>query len=275
MDTRTESIQKDIDQTQNSMNDKMEEIEDRVRGTTQDVRSSMDETVDRTVDTVKNAVSSNVEQIKDNVDVQGMVEKHPWLMVGGSMLAGYILSSLTQSSSHRQDSRYDRYDYVRGDTSSDYPASSSDQHRRTRSYAHENDSGRRYAAQEAPSSRTASVKATSADFVDEVLGQFREEVDTLKDATVATMTRILRDTLHDNLPQLAEEFERARTERQQHGESSVRGAHLDTPQDQDRSTSIVEPAAVESDAVPSSSAVQKQNQDSSTSSIVETERTTK
>lgn len=94
-----------------------------------------------------------------------------------------------------------------------------------------------------------------------MLEQFNEELDTLKDATLATMTRVLRETLHDNLPQLAEEFERARTERQQYHAQRSSGAHLDTPQDQQRPTSIVEPAAVQSDAVPGATATEEQRQE--------------
>jgi hypothetical protein len=75
------------------------------------------------------------------------------------------------------------------------------------------------------------------------------------------------------VPQLAEEFERARAERRSyHARRENGGAHLDTPQDQNRETSVVEPAAAQSDAVPFSHAQKEQDEENSTSSIVESVR---
>jgi gas vesicle protein len=279
MDKRTESIQQDIDRTQDSMTGKMEEIEGRMQGTAQQVRSSMDETVDRTVDNVKSSVGHNVEKFKDQVDIQQLVEERPWLMFGGSVLVGYMLGNMTESSSSRQHVQYDHPAYPAYAAGYGHSADADNDDRRQRYYEDDvrrtpaaRGSYESHASQSSGSSRMSSTKAETSDFVDDVLDQFREEVDTLKDAAMATMTRVLRDTLQDNMPQLAEEFERARAERQQHYAQQSGGAHLNTPQDQDRSTSIVEPAAAESDAVPPSDAQRKQQQDTSTSSIVEPER---
>jgi gas vesicle protein len=252
------------------MTEKMEEIEDHVRGTAQHTRSSLDETVDRTVENVKSSVGENMERIKDNVDVQQLVDERPWLMFGGSVLAGYMLGGLTSAGSSQQRSHDGRYSYPSHDETVEQSARAAGGDRHYRYYS--DDSPRTSEGHSSDSSRIAGVKAESSDFVDDVLDQFREEVDTLKDAAVATMTRILRDTLHDNMPQLAEEFERARAERQQYYAQRSGGAHLDTPHDQNRPTSIVEPTAAESDAVPTSDALKEQQRGSSTSSIVETER---
>lgn len=264
MDKRTEAIQQDIDYTHDSMTGKMEEIEGRMQGSAHNVRSSMEEGVNRTVDNVKSTVGNNFEKMKENVDIQQLVEERPWLMLGGSVLAGYMLGSLTERDSSHRHMPYERSAYPYHINRSEHD----DQH-------DEHDHQHRYYSDEvrrtpsASRSRTNAAKAVSSNFVDDVLGQFHEELDTLKDATLATMTRVLRETLHDNLPQLAEEFEQARAERQQYHAQRSGGAHLDTPQDQERSTSIVEPTAAESDAIPSSSAVQEQRQDTATSSIVE------
>jgi gas vesicle protein len=279
MDKRTESIQQDINHTQDSMTEKMEEIEGRMQGTAQQVRSSMDETVDRTVDNVKSSVGHNMEKFKDQVDVQQLVEERPWLMFGGSVLAGYMLGTMTESRSSRRHVQYDHPAYPAYAADHGRSHSSADDDRRQRYYEDEvrqtpaaRGSYESHASHSSGSSRMSSAKAETSDFVDDVLDQFREEVDTLKDAAMATMTRVLRETLQDNMPQLAEEFERARTERQQYYAQQSSDAHLNTPQDQDRSTSIVEPAAAKSDAVPSSDAERKQQQDTSTSSILEPER---
>jgi ElaB/YqjD/DUF883 family membrane-anchored ribosome-binding protein len=273
MDKRTESIQQDIDQTQGSMTEKMEQIEGHVQGTAHQVRSSVDDTVDRTVENVKGTVGHSIDRVKDEVDIQQLVEERPWLMLGGSVLVGYMLGNMTESRSSRDHSSYDRYSSPYYGASYDRAVGSSEDDRRYRYY--EDEVRRTPAAQDShgtQSSRTSSARDETSDIVDDVLDQFREEVDTLKDAAMATMTRMLRETLHDNMPQLAEEFERARSERQQYHARRPEGAHLDTPQDQDRPTSIVEPAAAQSDAIPQSSALRQQQQESSTSSIVEPER---
>jgi ElaB/YqjD/DUF883 family membrane-anchored ribosome-binding protein len=255
------------------MTEKIEQIEGRVRGSARHVRSSVDDTVDRTVHTVRDSVGDNIDQMKEKIDVQELVNDKPWLMLGGSILAGYTLGNLTESRSSHRDEQYAYATAAGAHEEYAYPGDSSDD-RRYRYYEDET----RGAQPDSPSrpSRTARAKAASSGFVDDVLDQFGEEMDALQDAAVSTMTRILRETLQDNLPQLAEEFDRARAERRAHHaqreQHQHRGAHLDTPQDEERQTSLVEPAAAESRAVPFSHAQKEQDDENSTSSIVESAR---
>jgi gas vesicle protein len=272
MDKRTSAIQQDIDYTQDSMTEKMEQIEGHVRGSARHVRSSVDDTVDRTVHTVRESVGNNIDQMKDKIDVQQLMNERPWLMLGGSMLAGYTLGNLTESrSSHRSRPEYPYAAAASAHETYAYPPDSTDAEGHPR-HDHSED-GSAHAAQSAHPSRTSRAKAASSGFVDDVLDQFGDEIDALQDAAVSTMTRLLRETLQDNLPQLAEEFDRARAERRaHHAQRAHEGAHLDTPQDENRSPSIVEPAAEESRAVPFSHAQKEQQEEDSTSSIVESVR---
>jgi len=43
---------------------------------------------------VKEKMEEGVESVKEAVDVPAHVENHPWLMVGGSVLCGFVLGSL-------------------------------------------------------------------------------------------------------------------------------------------------------------------------------------
>ena len=122
---RTDDIQQDITDTHKNiadtrlaMTEKLEMLEQRVRETVEGAQSSagdmvenVKETVDTTVETMRQTVEgaqSSVEDIVENVtrtveetvatvkrtfDLHYQVDQHPWLLVGGSLLVGYLLGS--------------------------------------------------------------------------------------------------------------------------------------------------------------------------------------
>jgi hypothetical protein len=100
------------------MTEKLEILEERVRETVEGAQSSVEEmvekvryTVDTTVETMKQTVEgaqSSVEDIVENVrgtvgetvetvqrifDLHHQMEQHPWLILSGSLLVGYLLGS--------------------------------------------------------------------------------------------------------------------------------------------------------------------------------------
>ena len=110
--------QGDIEDTRSAMTEKLEMLEERVRETVEDAQSSVEEivenvrdTVDTTVAAVKQTVEgaqASVEDMVENVrgtvgetvatvrhtfDVHHQAEQHPWLMVSGSLLVGYLLGN--------------------------------------------------------------------------------------------------------------------------------------------------------------------------------------
>jgi hypothetical protein len=78
MDQRTEPIRQDIDAIRESMTDKMEQIESKIKGT--------------------------VEDTKRMVDVKYQVSEHPWAALGAAVLVGYALGSMGGESSAAQPS---------------------------------------------------------------------------------------------------------------------------------------------------------------------------
>lgn len=72
MDPRTEHHRQDIDAGRQSMTDKLEQAEAKLRNT-----------VEGTKDTVR-----------DWVDIRSQVAAHPWMAFGGAVLAGYLLGSM-------------------------------------------------------------------------------------------------------------------------------------------------------------------------------------
>lgn len=201
MDQRTEYIRQDIDATREAMTDKLEQIESKVKGTVDDLKGS----VENTVETVK-------ENVKQAFDIKQQVSERPWTMLGASVVAGYVLGSLGSSDdspsyrSSQYRSNYSSYNsgepvrYYSDSTSSSYNRSESDS-----SYG--NSYGSSYSR---PSSSSGS---SAAGAITGLLDSFGLEFDTLKDAAVVTVGNMLRDMMKKNLPQFAEEFERARSER--------------------------------------------------------------
>jgi ElaB/YqjD/DUF883 family membrane-anchored ribosome-binding protein len=112
MDNETEVILEQMEGTRASLAQKLETLENQVMGTIQDATTSVSETVQQvkdavsdTVETVKDTVEGTVESMKETVDdtvesvketfnVRHQVKRHPWLMFGGSLAAGFVASRI-------------------------------------------------------------------------------------------------------------------------------------------------------------------------------------
>lgn len=81
-----ELIRCQMEATRESLNDKLETLEQRVADSVL--------AVTETVTSVKEKMEEGVESVKEAVDVPAHVDNHPWLMVGGSVLCGFVLGSL-------------------------------------------------------------------------------------------------------------------------------------------------------------------------------------
>jgi ElaB/YqjD/DUF883 family membrane-anchored ribosome-binding protein len=85
----TDELRQEIDCTRAALADKVEALEDKVMGTVQ----SAQETVDDSIQMAKDTVAT----VKRTFDIKYQVEQHPWLMVGGCVLAGVAAGSLFSS----------------------------------------------------------------------------------------------------------------------------------------------------------------------------------
>jgi hypothetical protein len=97
-------IQKDIEATRVSLVDKIEALETRVTGTVEVARSAVEDTISSaksavadTVETVKSTVTDTVETVKDTFDLSRQVDRHPFLMVGGSVATGFVAGRLLRT----------------------------------------------------------------------------------------------------------------------------------------------------------------------------------
>jgi hypothetical protein len=79
----------DIHDTRLAMTEKLEMMEERARQTIEGVQSSVEDIVQK----VKGTVDTTVEGVKRNFDLRYQVDRHPWLVFGGSLVVGYMLGS--------------------------------------------------------------------------------------------------------------------------------------------------------------------------------------
>jgi ElaB/YqjD/DUF883 family membrane-anchored ribosome-binding protein len=96
-----EQIQLEMAQTRASLTEKLESLEQKVVGTVENATTTVNETVvaikesvHETVATVQEGVKGGVDSVKELFDVPAQVDKHPWLMVGGSIAVGYCVGTL-------------------------------------------------------------------------------------------------------------------------------------------------------------------------------------
>jgi ElaB/YqjD/DUF883 family membrane-anchored ribosome-binding protein len=112
MDEQPEAIRQQIDETRIAMADKLATLEEKVVDTVKDTTEAVTETVEtvketvaETVDTVKNTVQETVQTVKRTFDLQRQFDRHPWLMVTGSCLTGFLAGRLLSNLSARSEGR--------------------------------------------------------------------------------------------------------------------------------------------------------------------------
>lgn len=132
VDEDPEVIKSRMEETRNSLVEKVETLERQVSQTVQEATNvvsttveSVKDAVDTTVGSVKEVVGSTVDSVKDAVDttteavqstfdtvkqtfdVAGHVQRSPWLMMGGAVLTGFVAGKMIESAGpHGRSSSY-------------------------------------------------------------------------------------------------------------------------------------------------------------------------
>lgn len=117
MADKSEVIHEQMEGTRKGLTDKLEKLEAKISGTVETV-SSTAEAVTHTVETVKDSVTDTVQAVTEGVgntvetvkegvrsffDVPGHVDRHPWLMMGGSVLMGFLGGRLLSPRATREE----------------------------------------------------------------------------------------------------------------------------------------------------------------------------
>lgn len=107
-----EAIREKMEETKNHMANKLEILEQKVTGNVEEVSDAVSETVQAvkdTVESVKEQVEGTAEAVKDVVqegvqsvrhwfDITSHVQTHPWVVMGCSVGAGFLMQTLLFSS---------------------------------------------------------------------------------------------------------------------------------------------------------------------------------
>jgi hypothetical protein len=94
MDHEPEVIRQQMEETRASLADKLETLENQVVSTVQGATTAVTETVEIVKDAVQDTVSTVQETVQKTFDVSGHVDRHPWVMLAGSVAAGFVAGRL-------------------------------------------------------------------------------------------------------------------------------------------------------------------------------------
>lgn len=104
MPPETEVIKQQMSQTRADLTEKLETLENQVIGTVRETTSTVSNTVQNVGNTVRDTVqdvratlAETMASVRDAVDVTRQMDRHPWLMMGGSVFAGYVGGRLLES----------------------------------------------------------------------------------------------------------------------------------------------------------------------------------
>ena len=220
-----------------AMTEKLEVLEDRMRETLESTRSAVEDivenvkgTVDDTVGTVKetvdqarSTVDSLVENVKDTMtsatatvqrsfDVQYQMEQRPWLMLGGAVLAGYVIGTWTTQESARQ-SRYRSQGTYYNDDDNLYAAamSSGATPEDIEEQSDDPESGHAYPSHMPKPAQRYSHGGSQAyeqhQPQESKLGQFHEEWNVLKSVALGTLMGAIQAMVRQEMPRLAPQID--------------------------------------------------------------------
>jgi ElaB/YqjD/DUF883 family membrane-anchored ribosome-binding protein len=108
-----EMIKHQMLETRASLAEKLETLEQQVVGTVQSATNavahtveSVKEAVQETVEIARSSVHDTVEAVKETFDLAHHVRAHPWAMLGGSVVAGYVGGYVLERSRSAAGSNY-------------------------------------------------------------------------------------------------------------------------------------------------------------------------
>jgi len=96
-----ETIRQQMDETKFQLSDKLESLELQVSETVQQTGAAVNTTVaavQETVESVTEGFRDAAQSVSNAFDVRLQIERHPWIVVGGSFVLGYFLNHLLTGS---------------------------------------------------------------------------------------------------------------------------------------------------------------------------------
>ena len=96
-----EVIRQQMAETRSQLTDKLESLESQVSETVQSTGSAVNATVgavQETVESVTGAVQDAMKSVSNAFDLGSQISRHPWLVLGGSVVLGYLAVDLLEES---------------------------------------------------------------------------------------------------------------------------------------------------------------------------------
>jgi len=115
MENEPEVIRQQMEETRSSLQDKLEVLEQQVINTMQEANQTVEavkdtveavkdsvqdtvqtvkETMHGTVESVKDSVHDTVESVKETLDIERQVRAHPWTMMAGATVFGFVAAKV-------------------------------------------------------------------------------------------------------------------------------------------------------------------------------------
>jgi hypothetical protein len=95
----TAVIRQQMDDTKNQLSQKLQSLEHQVSETVQTTGTAVNATVgavQETVESITGAVQDAMKSVTSAFDLQQHVEKHPWIVLGGAVVLGYLSCELVE-----------------------------------------------------------------------------------------------------------------------------------------------------------------------------------
>jgi len=193
MDQEPDVIRQQIDDTRSSLTDKIETLESTVRATIEDAKETVEGTIENvkvtvedTIQNVKDSVSETVDTVKQSFDLCYQTEQRPWMMLGCSLAAGFVVGRLVEGQRHPRTWDLEGRGY--------HPTNHGTPQTQFRS-------------EERPPSSNGhaqqAVSSTGSGWASQLLTQFQPEINMLKSIAIGAAFAVLRDVAKQSLPQLA------------------------------------------------------------------------
>jgi ElaB/YqjD/DUF883 family membrane-anchored ribosome-binding protein len=107
MDPEPHVIRQEINETRQSLTEKLETLENQAMGTVQKAHDTVQDTINtvkssvtETVDTVKSTVAGTVDSVKRTFDIDHQVQERPFVCAGLTFAAGAIAGAIIKGARH-------------------------------------------------------------------------------------------------------------------------------------------------------------------------------
>jgi ElaB/YqjD/DUF883 family membrane-anchored ribosome-binding protein len=187
-------IRQNIEQTRSALTEKLETLEAEVKGTVQGAKA----TVDNTIETVKSTVQETIHSVKRTFDLAYQTEQHPWPMVGGSVVAGFVcghlFDALTAVGRHHGHGfghapRYEPPRYEPPPAASSLASQSAAAADRPNGFTG------------GPSAAPSAGESSMSSLLQWVSRQFGPEIEQLKGMAIGAAVGVVRDLVKRNIPE--------------------------------------------------------------------------